>query len=75
MEQNVSAEVLTGKVSWFRAAKGYGFIVGPDKEYYVHFSDIEGQPGYRSLAGDDIVQFVPGTGDKGPKAFRVRRIS
>jgi cold shock protein len=54
--------VPTGKVKWFNATKGYGFIA-PDnggKDVFVHISAVE-KAGYSSLAegakvGFDVVQ-------------------
>ena len=39
---------MTGKVKWFKAEKGYGFIVveGQSKDIFVHFSGINGS-GYK----------------------------
>ncbi|AXI77772.1 cold-shock protein [Peterkaempfera bronchialis] len=62
-----------GKVKWFNAEKGYGFIAqdggGPD--VFVHFSAIVGG-GYRELAEDQRVEFDVTEGQKGPQAENVR---
>ena len=43
---------MTGKVKWFNAAKGYGFITGDDgKEVFVHFSAIQ-VDGFKTLDED-----------------------
>ena len=67
---------ITGKVKWFNAAKGYGFI-GRDggKDVFVHFSAIE-QPdgGYRALEEGQDVEFSIEDGKKGPQAVRVIKI-
>ena len=48
---------MKGKVKWFSARKGYGFILGADeKEYFVHYSDIVGK-GYKVLETDQKVTF------------------
>ena len=40
---------MQGKVKWFNAEKGYGFIEGQDgKDVFVHFSAIE-QDGFKTL--------------------------
>ena len=55
----------TGKVKWFNAAKGYGFIEREDGEdLFVHFSEIESD-GYRSLDDGQAVSFVEATGKNG----------
>ncbi len=57
-----------GRVKWFSAEKGYGFIdrEGGD-DVFVHFSAIEGT-GYRSLNEGDLVEFEVGPGKKGDEA-------
>jgi cold shock protein len=50
--------VPTGKVKWFNATKGYGFIA-PDnggKDVFVHISAVE-KAGYSSLAEGAKVRF------------------
>ena len=62
---------MTGKVKWFNAAKGYGFISGDDgKEVFVHFTAIN-QEGYRSLDNDQRVSYDVNEGSKGPQAVNV----
>jgi len=55
--------VPTGKVKWFNATKGYGFIQ-PDsggRDVFVHISAVE-KAGYTSLAEGANVSFdeIPG---------------
>lgn len=65
---------MTGKVKWFNAAKGYGFITGDDgKEVFVHFSAIQ-TDGYKSLDEGQAVEYEVNDGDKGPQAVDVRRV-
>jgi len=60
-----------GKVKWFDAQKGYGFIEVEDcKDVFVHFSAVEGK-GYRSLSEGQTVNFELVQGVKGPQAERV----
>jgi cold shock protein len=65
-----------GKVKWFNASKGFGFIEqeGGGKDLFVHHSAIQGQEGYKSLAEGDRVSFDVGEGAKGPAAENVRKI-
>jgi CspA family cold shock protein len=64
-----------GKVKWFNAEKGFGFIEqdggGPD--VFVHYSEIQGA-GYRSLDEGQRVEFEIGQGNRGPQAQQVRPI-
>ena len=47
--------MLKGKVKWFNAEKGFGFIVNEEgKDIFVHFSAIN-QEGYKALAEGDVV--------------------
>jgi len=65
----------TGVVSRFE--HGWGFIecAAMNRNYFVHYSDIEGT-GLRSLDPGDTVSFEIGPGRDGrPKAVRVRRES
>jgi len=65
---------LKGKVKWFSAEKGYGFIQREDGEdVFVHFSAIQ-EEGYRALEEGQEVEFEIVEGDRGPQAAKVRRI-
>ncbi|MBQ5444832.1 MAG: cold-shock protein [Erysipelotrichaceae bacterium] len=65
---------MTGKVKWFNAAKGYGFITGDDgKEVFVHFSAIQ-VDGFKTLDEDQPVEYDVNDGPKGPQAANVRKI-
>ena len=62
---------MTGKVKWFNATKGYGFITGDDgKEVFVHFSAIVAD-GYKTLDEGATVEYEVNEGDKGPQAVNV----
>lgn len=65
---------MTGKVKWFNAEKGYGFITGDDgKEVFVHFSSIKAD-GYKTLNEDDAVSYEVGENERGPQALEVKKI-
>ncbi len=60
-----------GKVKWFNARKGYGFIETPEgREVFVHYSSINGN-GYKTLDEGDAVTFEMVEGEKGPRAENV----
>jgi cold shock CspA family protein len=60
-----------GRVKWFDAEKGYGFLVRPTGEdLFVHHSEVRGDPA--SLAPNDEVEYEVGRNDRGPNARRVR---
>ncbi len=59
--------MLVGKVKWFNAEKGYGFIVSEEgKEVFVHFSSICAD-GYKTLNEGEEVTFDVVEGEKGYK--------
>ena len=65
---------MTGKVKWFNAAEGYGFITGDDgKEVFVHFSAIQ-VDGYKTLDEGQAVEYEVNDGEKGPQAVDVKKI-
>jgi len=69
-------ERLTGRVKWFNAQKGYGFIV-PDnggKDLFVHYSAIQSD-GYKTLKEGQKVEFEVDSSDRGDKAVNVTVIS
>ena len=72
---------MIGKVLWFDAKKGFGFIRTPDsQDVFVHFSKIESPPGeFRILEEGETVEFELFQADRGngamkPQAKNVRRL-
>lgn len=63
----------SGKVKFFNADKGFGFITvdGSDKEIFVHFSEIKVE-GYKTLNEGQAVQFEITQGQRGEQATNVR---
>ncbi|MBM3152803.1 MAG: cold shock domain-containing protein [Chloroflexi bacterium] len=65
------AERVTGKVKWFNASKGYGFIEregGPD--VFVHWKAIT-MEGFKTLQEGQTVEFSIEEGPKGLQAADV----
>jgi cold shock protein len=58
---------LTGKVAWFSAPKGFGFITRDDGQgdTFVHWKALEGMDGYKKLDQGQRVQFELLEGPKG----------
>jgi CspA family cold shock protein len=64
----------TGKVKWFNAIKGFGFIeMDNGKDLFVHHSAIK-QQAVKTLQEGDRVEFDVVEGAKGPAADNVVRI-
>ncbi len=62
-----------GKVKWFNADKGFGFITGNDgKDVFVHFKSIVGD-GYRSLDDGQEVEYEVEETEKGLQARNVTK--
>ena len=62
---------MHGKVKWFSAEKGYGFIEREDgDDVFVHFSAIQGE-GFKTLTEGEGVDFEIVDGARGPQAAQV----
>ena len=65
---------MTGKVKWFNAEKGYGFIEREDGgDVFVHFSALN-MDGFKELKDGEAVDFEVVEGEKGPQAANVVRL-
>lgn len=57
---------MQGKVKWFNAEKGYGFIETEDGgDVFVHFSAIQSE-GFKTLEEGQSVEFEIVEGARGP---------
>ena len=71
-EEGASRE--RGRVKWFDAEKGYGFLVRPSgDDLFVHHSEVQGDPSDLSPNGE--VEYEVGRNDRGPNARRVQNLS
>lgn len=62
-----------GKVKWFNAEKGFGFIERESgDDVFVHFSAIQGE-GFKSLEEGQDVTFEVEQGQRGPQASNVQK--
>ena len=64
---------MQGKVKWFSAEKGYGFIEREDGgDVFVHYSAIQDE-GFKTLREGQEVEFDIVEGTRGPQAANVAR--
>lgn len=64
----------TGKVKWFSAEKGFGFIeVEGQNDVFVHYTAIEGE-GFKTLEEGQEVSFEIVEGNRGPQAANVVKL-
>jgi len=62
---------MNGKVKWYNARKGYGFIEGEDgKDVFIHRTSI---PQGTFLNEGDVVEYEIEESDKGLKAVNVKK--
>lgn len=65
--------VQRGRVKWFNAERGFGFIEQEDgTDVFVHFTAIQ-QEGFKTLEEGEEVEFEVVMGDRGPQATNVVR--
>lgn len=64
---------MQGKVKWFNAEKGFGFIESNEGgDVFVHYSAIQGE-GFKTLEEGQEVSFDVVQGNRGPQAENVVR--
>ena len=62
---------MTGKVKWFNAEKGYGFIEREEGgDVFVHFSAIQAD-GFKTLEEGQAVEFDVVEGPRGEQAANI----
>ncbi|AMA71748.1 MULTISPECIES: cold shock domain-containing protein [Aneurinibacillus] len=65
---------MQGKVKWFNAEKGYGFIERENgDDVFVHFSAIQAE-GFKTLEEGQSVEFEIVEGARGPQAANVVKL-
>jgi CspA family cold shock protein len=65
---------MQGKVKWFNAEKGYGFIEREDGgDVFVHFSAIQ-TDGFKTLDEGQAVEFDIVEGARGQQAANVSKL-
>ena len=73
-EQN--KKKMNGKVKWFNASKGYGFIKSDNdgEDIFVHSSAVK-NAGFKYLKEGDQLTFEIEKTDKGPSAINLQKKS
>ncbi len=65
---------MQGRVKWFNAEKGYGFIEREDGgDVFVHYSAIQ-EEGFKTLDEGQEVEFEIVEGTRGPQAANVAKL-
>ena len=65
---------MQGKVKWFNAGKGFGFIETEEgNDVFVHFSSIQSE-GFKTLDEGESVEFDVVQGVRGPQAANVVKL-
>ena len=65
---------MTGKVKWFNAERGYGFINQEDgQDVFVHYSSIDSK-GFRCLETGQAVQYDLARKDDRLEAIHVMKL-
>jgi CspA family cold shock protein len=65
---------MQGKVKWFNAEKGFGFIETEEgNDVFVHFSAIQAE-GFKTLDEGQAVEFDVVQGSRGPQAANVIKL-
>ncbi|PDO09597.1 MAG: cold-shock protein [Candidatus Reconcilbacillus cellulovorans] len=65
---------MQGRVKWFSAEKGYGFIEREDGgDVFVHYSAIRAD-GFKTLEEGQMVEFDIVEGARGPQAANVVKL-
>ncbi|CAN5603862.1 cold-shock protein [soil metagenome] len=72
---NGGAKMPKGKVKWFDAKKGYGFVTTEnDGDVFVHYSDIQTNQSYKTLEEGVEVEYELVEDERGKKAANVRPV-
>jgi len=63
---------MKGKIKWYNARKGFGFIVGEDeKDVFVHRSSI---PAGTFLNEEYQVEYEIEDSERGPQAVKIKKL-
>ena len=66
--------IMQGRVKWFNAEKGYGFITTDEgKDVFVHYSAIQTE-GFKTLDDGEAVSFEVVQSDRGEQAANVCKL-
>ena len=66
---------INGKIKWFNATKGYGFIAREDNEKDVFVHSSAARAANLDLNEGDEITFEIEDGEKGPSAVKLQKTS
>jgi len=64
-------EMINGIAKWFNASKGFGFVSADNKDYFIHFKEIQTE-GFKTLKEGELIRFEPSQSPKGPLATNLK---
>ena len=66
----------TGKIKWFNADKGFGFIAqdSSNQDVFVHWTAVDGLDNYEEMREGEPVSFEVENTDRGLRAVNVKRV-
>lgn len=73
----MSDQLVEGRVKWFNKEKGFGFIQMPNGalDVFVHANQLRKSGLTFSLEEGEAVKFYMNSGDKGPFATNISKVS
>lgn len=66
---------MKGTIKALRISFGFIKVEGEEKDLFFHQTDVVGgETEFKKLKEEDTVEFEKASGDKGPKAIKVKKV-